>query len=165
MAWINPGWAQHWALLLYCIKCFGSNTTPSSPSDHSTMAQVLVDNQTAMGWRHFLQGKLIKDWVDVFNKERWDEGKKDDDRIVVKVITAITSFNLNLWRSRCSQVFGGTNIHRLRKMRERLISQVKDLGFEYSTSNSKWHWGARPVWAHSIKRYYFTQSGASYPTL
>ena len=91
------------------------------------MAQALVEDQKTMGWRHFLQGKLIKDWVDVFNEERLDEGDNDDDRIMVKVITAITSFTLNLWRSRCSQIFGETNIHCLRKMRELLLAQVKDL--------------------------------------
>ena len=94
-----------------------------------------------MGWSHFLQGKLIKDWVDVFNEERRDKGKKDDDRIMVKVITEITSFNLNLWRSRCTHVFWGTKIHRLRKMRERLLAQVKDLVKDRSvlTTNGKDH--------------------------
>ena len=96
---------QHEALLLYCITCFGSNTTPSAPSHHSAMAHTLVNDQTTMGWHHFLQVKLIKDWVDVFNKERRDGGKKEDDPIMVKVVTAITPFTLNLWPSRCSQVF------------------------------------------------------------
>jgi hypothetical protein len=91
------------------------------------MAQALVDNQMTMGWCHFLQGKLIKDWSDVFNEERRGEGEKDNDRIMVKVIKAITSFTLNLWCSRCSQVFGGTKIHHVRKKREHLLSQVKDL--------------------------------------
>ena len=110
------------------------------------MAQALVDDQITMGWRHFLQGKLIKDWVDVFNEERRDEGKKDNDRIMVKVITAITSFTLNLWRSRCSQVFGGTKIHHLRKMRERLLAQVKELVKDQSvrTTNGKYHIDGAP---------------------
>jgi hypothetical protein len=40
------------------------------------MAKALVVDQTTMGWCHFLQGKLIKDWVDFFNEEIQDEGKK-----------------------------------------------------------------------------------------
>ena len=110
------------------------------------MAQALVDDKTSMRWRNFLQGKVIKDWVDVFNEERRVEGKKDDDCIMVKVITAITTFTLNLWRARCSQIFGETKIQRLRQMRERLLAQVTDLVKDQSvlTANGKYHIDGAP---------------------
>ena len=65
---------------------------------------------------------------------------------MVKVITAITTFTLNLWRARCSQVFGGTKIHRLRKTRERLLAQVTDLVKDRSvlTTNGKDHIDGAP---------------------
>ena len=34
----------------------------------STFCSLEVDDQTMMGWHHFLQGKIIKDWADVFNE-------------------------------------------------------------------------------------------------
>ena len=91
------------------------------------MAQALVEYQTTMGWSHFIQGKIIKDWVGVSNEERQDERNKDDGQIIVKFIKLITSFTLNLWRSMCSQVFWGTYIQRITKKQERTLAQVKDL--------------------------------------
>ena len=32
----------HQALIIYCIKCFGSNTTPTITNNHSSLAQTLV---------------------------------------------------------------------------------------------------------------------------
>ena len=128
------------------IKCFGSNTAPSAPSDHSAMDQALVDDQMTMGWCQFLQGKLTKDCITVLNKERRGEGKNDADRIMVKVIKVITPFTFNLWYSRCSQVFGGTQIHCVRKKWEHLLAQEKDLIKDQSvlTQNGKDHIGGAP---------------------
>ena len=60
---------------------------------------------------------------------------------MVKVITAITSFTLNLWRSRCSQVLGGMGNHRIWKKREHLLAQVNDLVKDQSVlmMNGKYH--------------------------
>jgi hypothetical protein len=60
---------------------------------------------------------------------------------MVKVIMAITSFNLNLWRSRCSQVLGGMGNHRIWKKREHLLAQVNYLVKDQSVlmMNGKYH--------------------------
>ena len=110
------------------------------------MAQALVEYQTTMGWSNFIQGKIIKDWVGVFNEERQDERNKDDGQIIVKFIKLITSFTLNLCRSMCSQVFGVTHIQRITKKQERTLAQVKDLIKDQSvlTQNWKYHIDGAP---------------------
>ena len=93
---------------MYCIKCFDKGTKPHVTYDYSVLARGIIVDQYMMGWTHFLQGKLIKNWITKFNVVRKMQGGKEDDILMINVARAITTFTTNIWVSWCAHIYRGT---------------------------------------------------------
>jgi hypothetical protein len=58
------------ALIMHFIKCYATNTNYNISSDYDILSQAVCFDQHMLGWKHFLQGKLLPDWMDVIINER-----------------------------------------------------------------------------------------------
>ena len=49
------------------IKCYTTDTDYNISSDYANLSQAVYIDQHMLGWKHFLQGKLLPDWLDIIN--------------------------------------------------------------------------------------------------
>jgi hypothetical protein len=80
-----------------------------------------------LGWKHFLQGKLLPDWMDIINNERAQLGLPPNLRVVPLLMMALITTTLNLWRNHYEFMHGGIHIEKIVKQRRIIIKQVEDL--------------------------------------
>ena len=80
-----------------------------------------------LGWKHFLQGKLLPDWMEIINSEREQLGLPPNLRAVPQMMTALITTTLNLWRTQCEFLHGGSHSEKLIKKRRILLQQVENL--------------------------------------
>jgi hypothetical protein len=50
---------------MHVINCFATDTDYNISSDYDGLTQAVCLNQHILGWKHFLQGKLLPDWMDI----------------------------------------------------------------------------------------------------
>ena len=55
------------ALIIHVIKCYATDTDYNISSDYKGMSQAVYVDQDSIVWKHFLQGKLLPDWMDIIN--------------------------------------------------------------------------------------------------
>ena len=49
------------ALIMHVIKCYATDTDYKISSDYDGLSQAVCFDQHMLGWKHFLQGKLLPD--------------------------------------------------------------------------------------------------------
>jgi hypothetical protein len=49
------------ALIMHVIKCYASDTDYKISRDYDNLTQAVCIDQHILGWKHFLQGKLLPD--------------------------------------------------------------------------------------------------------
>jgi hypothetical protein len=96
------------ALIMHVIKCFATDTDYNISSDYGGLTQAVCLDQHVLGWKHFLQGKLIPDWMDIINNEREQLGLPPNLRALPQIMKALITPTLNLWRTRCEFLHGGS---------------------------------------------------------
>ena len=58
------------ALIMHVIKCYATDTDYNISSDYDDLAQAVCFDQHMLGWKHFLQGKILPDWMNIINNKR-----------------------------------------------------------------------------------------------
>jgi hypothetical protein len=115
------------ALIMHVIKCYATETDYNISSDYDGLTQAVCLDQDGLGWKHFLQGKLLPDWMEIINHEREQLGQPPNLRAVPQMMTALITTTINLWRARCEFMHGGSNSDKIAKKRRILSKQVEDL--------------------------------------
>ena len=92
---------------MHVIKCYATDTDYNISSDYDGLSQAVCLDQDNLGWKHFLQGKLFPDWMDIINNERSQLGLPPNFRAVPQMMTALITTTINLWRTRCEFMHGG----------------------------------------------------------
>ena len=95
------------ALIMHVIKCYATDTDYNISSDYDGLAQAVCFDQHMRGWKHFLQGKLLPDWMDIINNEREQLGLPPNLRAVPQLMTSHITITLNLWCTRCEFLHRG----------------------------------------------------------
>ena len=95
---------------MHIIKCYATNTDYKISSDYDNLAQAVCINQHMLGWKHFRQGKLLLDWLDIINNEREQLGLPPNLRAVPQMMTALITTTLNLWLNRCEFMHGEVTV-------------------------------------------------------
>ena len=65
--------------------------------------------------------------MDIINNERSQLGQPPNLRAVPQMMTDLITTTINLWRTRCEFMHGGSNIDNIVKTRRILSKQVEDL--------------------------------------
>ena len=65
--------------------------------------------------------------MDIINNERSQLGQPPNLRVVPQMMTALITTTINLWRTRCEFMHGGSNSDKIAKKRRILSKQVEDL--------------------------------------
>jgi hypothetical protein len=112
---------------MHVIDCVATDTDYHISSDYDGLTQAVCLDQHMLGWKHFLQGKLLPDWMDIINNEREQNGIPHNLRAVPQMMTSLVTTTLNLWRNRCEFLHGGSHNEKIIKQRRILLQQVKDL--------------------------------------
>ena len=98
MAGIGP---QPRALIMHVIKCYPTDTDYNISSDYDGLSQAVCLDQNSLGWKHFLQGKLLPDWMDIIKNKQSQLGQPPNLRAVPQMMTALITTTLNLWGTQC----------------------------------------------------------------
>ena len=101
------------ALVMHIIKCYATDTDYNISSDYDNLAQAFCIDQHTLGWKHFLQGKLLPDWLDIINNEREQLGLPPNLRAVPQMMMALITTTLNLWRNRCEFMHGEVTVKKM----------------------------------------------------
>ena len=80
-----------------------------------------------IGWNSFLQGKLLPDWGDIINNELIDLISPPNLWAVPQLMKALITTTLNLWRTRCDFIHGGSTSETINKKLRILLQQMEDL--------------------------------------
>ena len=112
---------------MHVLKCYAMDTDYIISSDYDGLSQAVCLDKDSFGWKHFLQGKLLPDWMDIINNERSQLGQPPNLRAVPQMMTALITTTINLWRTRCEFMHGGSNSDKMSKKRRILSKQVDDL--------------------------------------
>ena len=112
---------------MHVIKCYASDTDYNISRDYDNLTQAVCIDQHILGWKHFLQGKLLPDWLDIINNEREQLGLPPNLRAVPQMMTALITTTPNLWRTRCEFLHGVNHKEKILKQRQILLKQVEDL--------------------------------------
>ena len=86
---------------MHVIKCYANNTDYNISSDYGGLSQAVCFDQHMLGWKHFLQGKLFLDWLDIINNKQEKLRLLPNLRAVPQMMTALITTTLNSWRTRC----------------------------------------------------------------
>ena len=92
---------------------FAADTEYNIYRDYDGLTQAVCFYQNMIGWKYFLQGKLLPDWMDIINTE-WDQ-------------LDLINKTLNLWLTRCEFIHGGSTGDKIIKKCWILLQQVEDL--------------------------------------
>ena len=87
------------ALIMHVIKSYATDTDYNISSDYDGLSQAVCLDQDSLGWKHFLQGKLLPDWMDIINNKRSQLGQPPNLRAVPQIMTALITTTINLWRT------------------------------------------------------------------
>ena len=112
---------------MHVIKCYATDTDYNIFSDYDGLSQAVYLDQDSLGWKHFLQGKLLPDWMNIINNERSQLGQPPNLRAVPQMMTALITTTINLWRTQCEFMHGGRKSEKNAKKRRILSKQVEDL--------------------------------------
>ena len=74
---------------MHVIKCYTYDTDYNISRDYDNLIQAVCIDQHILGWKHFLQGKLLPDWMDIINNEREQLALLPNLRAVPQTITAL----------------------------------------------------------------------------
>ena len=69
-----------------------------------------------LGWKYFLQGKILPDWMDVINNERTQLYLPPNLRAVPQLMTALITTSINLWRTHCEFMHGEVTVKKIQAM-------------------------------------------------
>ena len=75
--------------------------------DYDDLTQAVCYDQAQLGWKHFLQGKMLPEWHEIINKERRELNLPPNLHAVPQMMRALITMSLNIWRARCEFVYGG----------------------------------------------------------
>ena len=75
------------ALIMHAIKCYTTDTNYNISSDYDGLSQAVYLDQDSLSWKHFLQGKLLPDWMDIINNERSQLGLPPNLRAVPQMLS------------------------------------------------------------------------------
>jgi hypothetical protein len=115
------------ALIMHDIDYFATDTDYNISEDYDGLTQAVCLDQHTLGWKHFLQGKLLPDWMDIINTEQEKLGLPHSLRAVPQMMTALVTITLNLWRTRCEFLHGRSHNKKVIKQRRILLQQFEDL--------------------------------------
>ena len=89
------------ALIIHVIKCFATDTDYNISSDYDGLTQAVCLDQPMLGWKNFLQEKLLPDWMNIINNKQEQNGLPHNLRAVPQMMTDLVTTTLNLWRTQC----------------------------------------------------------------
>jgi hypothetical protein len=97
------------ALIMHVIKCYASDTDYNISIDYDNLTQAVCIDQHILGWKHFLQVKLLPDWLDIIYNE-WEQlGIPPNLREVPQMMKALITITLHFWQTRCEFMHGGSH--------------------------------------------------------
>jgi hypothetical protein len=115
------------ALIMHDIDYFATDTDYNISEDYDGLTQAVCLDQHTLGWKHFLQGKLLPDWMDIINTEQEKLGLPHSLRAVPQMMTSLVTITLNLWRTRCEFLHGRSHNKKVIKQRRILLQHFEDL--------------------------------------
>ena len=83
------------ALIMHLIKCFTINEEYNISMDYGDPTQAVCYNQAQLGWKHFLQVKLLPEWHDIINNEQQELNLPPNLHAVPQMIRALITMSLN----------------------------------------------------------------------
>ena len=95
--------------------------------DYGNLTKAVWYEQAQLGWKNFLQGKLLPEWQEIINNERQELDLPPNLHAVPQTVRVLVSMSLNIWRTRCEFLHGGTKSDTLRKRRWLIFQQVEHL--------------------------------------
>ena len=94
------------------------NSKPYEPHDLEGLLSVATEEQSRIGWDHFLTGRLSQRWGDImhdkYSKIPALRKFESRNRFVMKVIDALWNLYGKLWAYRCGQRHDNTDLESLR---------------------------------------------------
>ena len=113
------------ALIMHVIKGYATDTDYNISSDYDDLAQADCFDQHMLGWKHFLQGKLLPDWMDIINNERAQLDLPPNLRVLPKLMTTLITKTLKLWQTCCEFMYGGSHSTKLLSKGEYYSNRLK----------------------------------------
>ena len=137
---------------MHLIKCYSTDTDYDISSDYDGLTQAVCLDQHTLGWKHFLQGKLLPDWMDIINDEQAQLGHPPNLRAVPQLMKVLITTTLNLWRTRCEFMHWGSHSDKIAKKRRFYSLRWKISKHEGITSDGRDGniWQGPPLRLHNL---------------
>jgi hypothetical protein len=102
------------------------NVSTHSNCSYSALSIAAFDEQnTHLGWDHFLRGRLSQHWKEAFHQKLLYRNSWANGTLWARgVINAVLQYSLSLWKFRCDLLYGWTKDEADQKLHAELKQQV-----------------------------------------